>query len=221
MKRNFSRFAFLITIFLVNHSAHSQKRISEFTIVYNYSISSSAANANPSFTATNTYYVKAKMSRSEIVSSLASFSTIHDANNGTAVVLREVSGQKLLIRMNAEEWEDKNKRYDGLRFTNTAETKVIAGYNCIRAKAMTKDSLQINVYYTKDLIPDNKEFDPVFRNLDGLPLEYEIVKGNIQIKYNLASINLNPVPVSRFDIPKSGYREMTYEESKKLNPGGG
>jgi hypothetical protein len=25
------------------------------------------------------------------------------------------------------------------------------------------------------------------------------------------------VPASKFDIPKTGYREMTYEESKKVN----
>jgi len=221
MKRNIGKLALSMTIFLINQTNQAQKKISEFTIVYNYSISSSAPNAGPPFTATITYYVNAKKSRSEIVSSLANFSTIHDANNGSGVVLREVSGQKLLIRMNAEDWQDKNKRYDGLRFTNTAETKVVAGYNCMQAKAMTRDSMQITVYFTKDMIPDDKEYDPVFKNLDGLPLEYEMLKGKILIKYNLASINLNPVPVSKFDIPKSGYREMTYEESKKLNPGGG
>jgi hypothetical protein len=42
----------------------------------------------------------------------------------------------------------------------------------------------------------------------------------MQIRYSLSSINLNPVPASKFDIPKSGYREMSYEESKKLNVGG-
>ena len=31
----------------------------------------------------------------------------------------------------------------------------------------------------------------------------------------VSKVSLNPVPVSKFDIPKTGYREMTYEESKK------
>ncbi|HVU83950.1 MAG TPA: hypothetical protein VHC50_03870, partial [Puia sp.] len=71
----------------------------------------------------------------------------------------------------------------------------------------------ITVYYTQDIVPENKAYDPVFVNLDGLPLEYEFSKGDLHIKYVLASINLNPVPASKFDIPTSGYREMTYEES--------
>jgi hypothetical protein len=51
--------------------------------------------------------------------------------------------------------------------------------------------------------------------LEGLPLEYELINGNFKIHYTASKINLNPVPASKFDMPKSGYREMTYEESKK------
>ena len=199
----------------------AQKKVSEFTIVYNYSVQNTASKNAPSFSATNTNYIKGNMSRSETVSGLASFTLIHDANTGTAVVLREVNGQKLLIRMTAENWLDKNKRYEGIRSSNTNETKTIAGYKCIKALGTTHDSLNIVVYYTRDIIPDNKDYDPEFKNLDGLPLEYELVRGSTVISYTLASINLNPVPASKFDIPKSGYREMTYDESKKLNPGGG
>jgi hypothetical protein len=55
--------------------------------------------------------------------------------------------------------------------------------------------------------------------LDGLPLEYELIQGSLKIKYTVSKISLNPVPASRFDIPKSGYREMTYDESRKLGGG--
>jgi hypothetical protein len=47
-----------------------------------------------------------------------------------------------------------------------------------------------------------------------------LTNGTLTIKYTVSKINLNPVPASKFDIPKSGYREMTYDESKKLNAGG-
>jgi hypothetical protein len=198
----------------------AQKKVSEFTIVYTSTMTSTdAGKTNVPYTATNTIYIKGNMSRTDVTSALASFSTIYDAKTGSAVVLREVSGQKLLIRMNAENWQDKNKHYAGIRYTNEPETKIIAGYKCMKATATTKDSLHIVVYYTKDIISDNKDYDPQFKNLDGLPLEYELSRGNITIKFVLASINLNPVPASKFDIPTSGYREMTYEESKKLGVG--
>jgi hypothetical protein len=219
MKKSNHIFFLFFFNFVVISAAWPQKKISEFTIVYNYVLNNGgeAKPGNPALSATNTIYIKGNMSRSETVSSLFSSSTIYDAKTGFAVVLREVNGQKLLIRLNPENWQDKNKRYQGLQFTNVPESKVIAGYKCDKAVATTADGFSFTVFYTKELIAENKDYDPQFRNLDGLVLEYELTKGKLQIKYTLASINLNPVPASKFDIPKSGYREMTYDESRKLN----
>ena len=57
------------------------------------------------------------------------------------------------------------------------------------------------------------------KNLDGLPLEYELTQGTLTIKNTVSKINLGPVPTTKFDIPKTGYRELTYEESRKLGVG--
>jgi GLPGLI family protein len=198
----------------------AQKKISELTMVYDASVSTGSNDpriADAFDGATTTVYIKGNMSRSEMVSALFSSTTIHDSKTGTAVVLREVSGQKLLIRMTAQNWTEKNKRYDGITFTNTSETKTIAGYKCTKATATLTDGTVFTVYYTSDIIPENRDYDYQFRNLNGLPLEYELVQGKLTIKYTVSSINMNPVPVSRFDLPKSGYREMTYEESKKTS----
>jgi GLPGLI family protein len=166
---------------------------------------------------TKTIYIKGNMSRAEMASALFSSATIHDTKVGTSVVLKEVSGQKLLIRMTNENWAENNKRYDGITFANTSETKTIAGYNCIKAVATLPDGTTFTVYYTPDIVPENREYDYQFKNLNGLPLEYELVQGKLTIKYTVSKINMNPVPASKFDLPKSGYREMTYEESKKMN----
>ncbi len=66
--------------------------------------------------ATTTVYIKGNLSRSEMASALFSSTTIHDSKTGSAVVLREVSGQKLLIRMTPQNWAEKNKRYNGITF---------------------------------------------------------------------------------------------------------
>jgi len=168
--------------------------------------------------ATTTFYLKGNMSRSEMSSALFSSATIHDSKTGTAVVLREVSGQKLLIRMSADDWQEKNARYKGITFNNTGETKEIAGYKCIKAEAKMSDGSTFTVYYTPDIIPENKEYDYHFRDLNGLPLEYELTQRNLNIRYTVSKINMNPVAASKFDIPTSGYREMTYEESKAIKP---
>jgi hypothetical protein len=201
-------------------TAVGQRKISEMTLVYDAVVSTGSADpklADAFDGATTTVYISGPLSRSEMVSALFTSTTIHDAKTGSAVVLREVSGQKLLIRLTPADWTDKNKRYNGISFTNTDETKVIAGYTTTKAIAKTADGSTFTVYYTKDIIPENKEYDYQFRSLPGLPLEYEMVRGNLRIKYTVSQINLNPVPASKFDVPKTGYREMTYQESKKIN----
>jgi GLPGLI family protein len=193
----------------------TQKRVGDLTLVYNSNISNSQ-DSGKKISSTTAYYLKGNLIRSEVNSSQFSSVTIYDSKSGSGVILREVNGQKLLIRLNEENWNQKYSRFAALTFTKTKETKTVAGYFCSQAVAATNGGFEITVFYTRDLIPENKAYDPQFKNLDGLPLEYELRKGNIHIRYTLASINLNPVPASKFDIPTSGYREMTYDESLKL-----
>jgi GLPGLI family protein len=216
------KFLALGLLVLAGLGSQAQKVVSELTLVYDASISSGSAEprmADALDGSTTTLYIKGPMSRVEMNSALFSSTTIHDAKTGNAVILREVSGQKLLIRMNADNWKEKNKRYQDIQFKNTGETKNIAGYTCQKAVATLKDGSNFVVYYTPDLVPENRNYDYQFRSLNGLPLEYELNMGKMTIKYTVSRVNLNPVPASKFDIPKSGYREMTYEESKK--PGSG
>lgn len=212
-------FLSLLIVLLVTQSLTAQKKLSELTLVYDAKVTTGTAEpkmADAFDGATTTIYLKGNLSRSEMISALFSSTTIHDAKTNTAVVLREVSGQKLLIRMSNKDWKEKNDRYEGITFTNTSETKEIAGYKCTKAEAKMSDGSTFIVYYTPDIIPENKEYDYHFKNLNGLPLEYELTQRSLKIRYTVSKINLNPVPASKFDIPTSGYREMTYEESQKI-----
>ena len=197
----------------------AQRKVAELMLSYETQVTTGEAEpkmADAFDGAVTTVYIKGPLSRSEMTSALFSSTTIHDTKAGTAVVLKEVSGQKLLIRMTAENWQEKNKKYEGITFTNTTETKVIAGYRCIKADAKLTDGTSFTVYYTTDIIPENREFEnSMFKNLNGLPLEWELTQGKLRIKYTLSRINMNPIPASRFDIPKTGYREMNYQDSKK------
>lgn len=199
---------------------NAQKKISDFNIMYDYEISNGKTPLSKPITGINSIYVKGNMSRSETGSQSFSSTIIHNATTGSGIILKEVSGQKILIHFTAQNWHQMNADDEAITFTNTNETKTIAGYKCIKAIGKTQDGSIFSVYYTNELSVDNAEYNPKFKNLVGLPLEYELSKGDFTIKYTVSKINLNPVPASKFDTPKSGYREMTYEESKKLNIGG-
>src|SRR5215217_5156784 len=116
MKLNKGLLFFILSISLAV-TALGQRKISEMTLVYDAVVSTGSANpklADAFDGATTTIYISGPMSRSEMVSALFTSTTIHDAKTGSAVVLREVSGQKLLIRLTPEDWTDKNKRYNGI-----------------------------------------------------------------------------------------------------------
>ena len=64
-------------------------------------------------------------------------------------------------------------------------------------------------------MPDNKDYDYSFKGLNGLPMEYELRIGKTTVKFSMNKISFDAIPAAKFEIPKTGYREMTYEESTK------
>jgi GLPGLI family protein len=200
----------------------AQKILSEGIIYYDISVqtgSSEPQMADMFDGAKATLFLRGSLSRSELTSSLGSTTTIYDHRAGNGVVLRDFGTQKLLIKMNEANWADKNKKYEGIEFKPTGETKMIAGYNCEKADALLKDGSKFTVFYTREIKTENEDYDPQFKNLPGTALEYESVAGNLKIKYTASKISFDPVPMQKFEIPKNGYRELTYEESTKKGSG--
>lgn len=196
---------------------HAQKNLSEGSLVYNISVETGSAQpkmADMLDGATTTVYLKGNQSRTEMVSGLGSEATIYNATTGSGVILKDYSAQKLMITLTPEDWTRNNKKYDGITFENTGETAVISGFNCKKAIAKLKDGSSFIIYYTTDINVTNKDYDYQFRTLPGLAVQYEMENGKMKFKFTLAKINYSIVPASKFEIPKSGYRVLTYEETK-------
>ncbi len=194
-------------------AAYAQRSIAEATIVYD--IKADAFNG----TATSTVYLKGNNTRTEMFSTLGKETTIFNSKTNSAVILKEFSGQKLMITLTKENWKAKNIQYSNIKFELTNDTKVIGGYNTKKAIGRMADGKTFEVYYAPDLVPSNKEYDPTFNNLPGLAIQYEIESGKIKFKYTLSKINYDAVQVSLFDFPTAGYRVMTYEENQNLKKG--
>lgn len=203
---------------MFNYTSSAQKSVTEATMEFNISIET--ASAEPKMAdmldgATTTVYVKGAQSRSEMVSGLGREISIQDGKSGTGVILKDYSGQKLMITLTKDDWERKNKKYQGISFETTQETLVIAGYTCKKAIAKLKDGSSFIVYYSPDLNIVNKDYEYQFKTLPGLAMQYEWQSGKMKFKYTLSKINFDPVPSSKFEIPKSGYRVLSYEETQK------
>lgn len=207
-----------IILLVFTHQLTAQKKLTEATITYDIVINTN--NSKPQAVdmldgATNIIYFKANSSRSEMNSSLGSQATIIDGKTGHVTVLKDYGEQKYMIKMTPDNWKEANKKYDSIAFTYFNEFKMISGYNCQKAIGKLTDSSTFTVYFTKDLVPMNRNFEYLNRNLPGLAMQYETSQGKKMVTYIVSSINFNPVSQSKFDLPKSGYRLMTYEESKE------
>jgi GLPGLI family protein len=216
MKKITAILTFLICTSVFAFRVQAQKRLTEATISYDIVINTN--NATPKAVdlldgAISTIFLKANFSRSEMSSSLGIQSTIIDGKTGNVTILKDYGEQKYMIKMTPTEWKESNKKYEGINFTYENEFKTIAGYNCQKAIGKLADSSTFIVYFTRDLIPVNKDFQYLNKNLPGLALQYEANLGKQKVTYTASSVNLNPVPAAKFDIPKSGFRVMTYEES--------
>jgi GLPGLI family protein len=219
--RRLSRILFAFPLF-ASLTLLGQRKLTEATISYDIVINTS--NAKPQAAdlldgATSVIYLKGSSSRSEMVSSLGTQATIIEAKTGNVTILKDYGEQKYMISMTPENWKESNKKYEGISFTYLDEYKTIAGYNCQKAVGKLADNSTFTVYFTKDLVPVNKDFQYLNKNLPGLAMQYEASLGKLIVTYTVSSINFNPVPQAKFDLPKSGYRVMTYEESKGAGAG--
>lgn len=206
----------MVTVML-SSVLYAQKRLTEATISYDIVINTN--NAQPQAAdlldgATSVIYLKGNSSRSEMISSLGTQSTIIDGKTGNVTVLKDYGEQKYMINMTAANWKESNKKYEGIVFTYVEEYKTIAGYNCQKAIGKLADSTSFTVYFTKELIPVNKDFQYLNKNLPGLAMQYEAAMGKMMVTYTVSNISFNPVAQIKFDLPKSGYRVMTYAESR-------
>ena len=197
--------------------AQTPRKLTEATISYDIIINTN--NTTPQAAdlldgATSIVYLKGNSSRSEMISSLGTQATIIDGKTGNVAIIKEYGDQKYMIRMTPNNWKQSNIKYEGISFTYFNEYKTIAGFNCQKAIGKLLDSTTFTVYFTKDLLPVNKDFQYLNKNLPGLAIQYEARMGNMIVTYTVSSVNFNPVSQAKLDIPKSGYRVMTYEESK-------
>ncbi len=203
---------------LLSLQGFAQKSLTEGSLVYNISVetgSSQPKMADMLDGATTTIYLKGGQSRTEMVSGLGSEATIYNAATGKGVILKDYSGQKLMITLTPQDWANNNEKYEGITFEKTGETADISGFHCEKAIARLKDGSSFTVYYTEGVAPVNKDYDAQFKTLPGLAVQYEMETGKMKFKFTLAKINYAPVPSTMFEIPKAGYRVMTYEETKK------
>lgn len=210
-----------LAISLFSLSVQAQKQFTDGSLVYNISISSekneaSIGNASSLDGATLTLYLNPSQSRTEMNSTLGVETTVYNSKKSLGFILKEYSGQKLMITLDGGNWSDKNKLYENLKFIISNDLVDVAGYKCKKATAQLPNGKMFTVYFNPDIVLSNKTYNSSFPQLNGLPIQYEIQSGNLSFKYTLNAMNGENISTSKFEAPKSGFRVMSYEETQQL-----
>jgi GLPGLI family protein len=211
------KYYLFLALFLIGLSSSAQKKFSEGTIYYDIVINTGTEKPQAADFfdgATSTVYLKGLRSRSEMVSSLGTQATIMDGLKNSIVILKEYGDQKYMIQLTPANWKEINKKYEGVSFSYLPDTKSIIGYSCKKAVGKLSDGTTFTVWYAPDLVPESKNFHTMNATLPGLAMEYETALGSMNVTYTVSKISFSPVPAAKFDLPKTGFRVMTYEESK-------
>ncbi len=191
--------------------AQVPKTISECTVVYDLSVDDPKADAELVKTmkgTTRTLYIKGTHSRSDLNSPAYTQTTLTNTKSDTVVILRELGNVKYMTYLGEAKRAEQNKKFEAIVFSETGESKTILGYDCKKVTVKLKDGSVYQVYYAPSIIPSNNLFEYQFKDLQGFVLEYETESenGKVRIKYLASKISLSPIPIAKFDLPKSGYR---------------
>lgn len=165
-----------------------------------------------------TLYLKGQQSKSEMKSKLGSESSVYDARAGKGFILKEYSGQKLMITMTPANWTQKNQLNQSLKFTIQPGESTLNGFKVKQAVATRPDGKEVKVFFSSSITPVNRLYNNAF-DLPGIPVQYEVESGSLKFIYRLKSFNTEIVPSATFEAPRSGYRIMTYDENQQLKKG--
>ena len=151
---------------LVNGGVKAQTSFMEGSLFYNISIISEKSETpgiNSLNGATLQVFLNPNQSRTEMKSSVGIETTVFDSKLKKGFILKEYSGQKLMISMNAANWVDKNKLYESLQFIISDERSMIGNYSCKKATASLPDGKMFIVYsLIKDVIEIFIKLDEAF-----------------------------------------------------------
>lgn len=214
MKNKILALTLCLSFFLVD-TLTAQKMLSDGTVTYQVSVTKGkdvAGIAQAFDGASLVVSFKGTQVRSDLKNNVRQQTIFYNSKDGSAVILKESGAEKYMINLAPAQWVQYNKKYLGAKFTLTDESKVIQGFSCKKATAVLADGSSIEVYYYPDYKPVASGYEYVFKDLPGLPLEYEINSGNISVQYLATSLQMAPVNASRFDLPKSGYKLLDYKQ---------
>lgn len=164
------------------------------------------------------YYIKGKKVLQESKTSMGTQSVILDGDAKTNLILIDMMGQQLAIKVSKEDIEKQLKEVPAAKVEFFEETKKIAGYTCKKVEITESDNTT-TAYYTTDFNYPDFNWATPYKDIKGVLLEYTTTAQGITMKYTAREVKETKVKDNKFTVPV-GYKELTPDEAKKMFGGG-
>lgn len=206
--------AFLCCMLLIAFQAGAQKRFSEGTV--QYAVESQTGIPSQTDSSVYSLMVKGASIRAELKSAVGRTVSFFDAREGTGAVTREFGNQRILIPMDKISWADLTADFRQMHFENGEGDSLILSVPCKIVRGTMQDGALLTIWYAEDIQPEITEINFPLANLPGWPMLVKMEKKTASVLFRVVEINFDPVPVQYFEVPKSGFRILSYRESKQF-----
>lgn len=107
-----------------------------------------------------------------------------------------------------------------IKFEETTETKVIAGYKCTKIKVtMVNDpSIEFDAYYTKDMGMEAVNALSPYAGVKGMLMQYRLRKMGLEMQFTAKSVKKVEIADNNFEVP-AYFKIVSQEEMKKFFDG--
>ncbi|HBX49643.1 MAG: hypothetical protein A2275_11425 [Bacteroidetes bacterium RIFOXYA12_FULL_35_11] len=205
-------FAIVLLTFTLSFSFAQKSYVIKYEMVYDAPGLDAAMKAQ--LPSEMTMYIKGNKMMQESKSSMGTQSAIYDGDTKSSIVLIDMMGQQLAIKVGKEEIEKQLTEMPKVTVDLFDETKKIAGYTCKKAE-ITEGDNTFTVFYTSDLGVSDINWATEFKDIKGVMMEYSTSQQEMTVKFTAKEVKEQKIKDKQFTIP-SGYKELTPEEAKKM-----
>lgn len=164
---------------------------------------------------------KGSKCRTEMATAMAENITLSDQKDPSAgLILLDVMGSKYAMKVDPAKVEEQKKSLPEFEVINTTETKEIAGFACKKAIMKNKsNNEETYIYYSEELPYLENSLTSQYKNINGMPLEFNTKLNGITMTIRAKSIEKIKIADAEF-VASSEYKLVTEEQlMKELNGG--
>lgn len=155
------------------------------------------------------------------MSTLGMFNTsfLADFNNKTLTQMVKFMDVKQASIETEKDLLAENALYP-LKIEETSDTKVIAGYKCVKIKVtMANDpNVTFDAWYTKEMQVDQVNSLSPYVGIKGMLMQYRLKKMGIELQFTAKSVKNTEIPDNTFEVP-AYYKIVSKEEMAKFFSG--